>query len=314
MLQSLFLLYQEISYDSNSCWDSNLQNYPKKFSITLSVDCLNELNLKRNILPNENPYEFKFLTIFINDLKDTILLNGCGFFVISGKELSNFNKTEVVNIYKIISKIIGELLVQNKEKQTIVEIKDIGLTMNKGGRYHQTKEGGSFHTDGSHLYKNPPDYVGLLCINPAKTGGVSKFISGYKIHEKLSVDESLLKILYEKFHHDKKNENLDSQDLTRFEPIFEIINNQLKFKYQRELIFTGHEKVNQPLTILQIKAIEFLEEILKDPKLVVEYDLKSNDMMFSNNRWLIHDRTPFDDYEDDSLKRLLLRTWIREIN
>ena len=34
--------------------------------------------------------------------------------------------------------------------------------------------------------------------------------------------------------------------------------------------------------------------------------------MFSNNRWLIHDRTLFEDFEDEKLKRLLLRTWIRD--
>ena len=66
-----------------------------------------------------------------------------------------------------------------------VDIKDLGKSMKTGGRYHHTKEGGSYHTDGSHLYKNPPDYVGLLCINPAKKGGVSKFMSAYTIHNKL---------------------------------------------------------------------------------------------------------------------------------
>ena len=45
---------------------------------------------------------------------------------------------------------------------------------------------------------------------------------------------------------------------------------------------------------------------------MVTYDLQSGDMMFSNNRWLIHDRTSFEDHEDENLKRLLIRTWIRE--
>ena len=68
------------------------------------------------------------------------------------------------------------------------------------------------------------------------------------------------------------------------------------------------------LTPEQIQAIEFLEEILDDSEQVATYALDSGDMMFSNNRWLIHDRTLFEDFEDEKLKRLLLRTWIREIN
>jgi alpha-ketoglutarate-dependent taurine dioxygenase len=184
--------------------------------------------------------------------------------------------------------------------------------MKTGGRYHHTKEGGSYHTDGSHLYKNPPDYVGLLCINPAKKGGVSKFMSAYTIHNKLLNHKEILEVLYNKFHHDRKNEHLENEEPTRFEPIFEFLNDDLKFKYQRELIETGHEKANQPLDEKQIQAINLLEEILRDSNQMVTYDLQSGDMMFSNNRWLIHDRTSFEDHEDENLKRLLIRTWIRE--
>jgi DNA repair protein RadC len=137
-------------------------------------------------------------------------------------------------------------------------------------------------------------------------------MSAYTIHNKLLKKQKLQKILYEKFHHDKKNEGMGEEDATRFEPIFQFVNNELKFKYQRELIFTGHKKAKQPLTQIQIQAIEFLEEILSNSDQVVTYVLKSGDMMFSNNRWLIHDRTLFEDFEDEKLKRLLLRTWIRE--
>ena len=300
--------------DSDMCWDNTLENSPEKFSVVLNSKSLDELLINRGKISNEDPNDFKFLKEYVENLKNKILINGCGFFVINGHELSNLSLDEKRSIYTIISKIIGELLEQNKDHEKVVVIKDLGKTMKTGGRYHQTKEGGSYHTDGSHIFKNPPDYVGLLCINPAKSGGVSKFMSAYTIHNKLLKKQKLQKILYEKFHHDKKNENMGEENATRFEPIFQFVNNELKFKYQRELIFTGHEKAKQPLTQIQIQAIEFLEEILSNSDQVVTYTLKSGDMMFSNNRWLIHDRTLFEDFEDEKLKRLLLRTWIREIN
>ena len=296
------------------CWDNTLENSPEKFSVVLNSKSLDELLINRGKISNEDPNDFKFLKEYVENLKNKILINGCGFFVINGHELSNLSLDEKRSIYTIISKIIGELLEQNKDHEKVVVIKDLGKTMKTGGRYHQTKEGGSYHTDGSHIFKNPPDYVGLLCINPAKSGGVSKFMSAYTIHNKLLKKQKLQKILYEKFHHDKKNENMGEEDATRFEPIFQFVNNELKFKYQRELIFTGHEKAKQPLTEIQIQAIKFLEEILSNSDQVVTYTLKSGDMMFSNNRWLIHDRTLFEDFEDEKLKRLLLRTWIREHN
>ena len=70
----------------------------------------------------------------------------------------------------------------------------------------------------------------------------------------------------------------------------------------------------QPLNEKQIEAINLLEEILRDSNQMVTYDLKAGDMMFSNNRWLIHDRTSFEDHDEEKLKRLLVRTWIRELN
>jgi len=301
-------------FESENCWDKTLENTPEKFSVVLDSKSLDELVRNRSKILDENQNNFNVLTKYIQNLKNKILINGCGFLVISGKEISDFSPEEKRSIYVIISKIIGELLEQNKNNELVVEIKDIGKSMKTGGRYHQTKEGGSYHTDGSHIFQNPPDYVGLFCINPAKKGGVSKFMSAYTIHNRLLENKSLQMALYEKFHHDKKNESLKENDATRFEPIFQFVNNELKFKYQRELIFTGHEKANQPLTSKQIEAINFLEEILNNSEQVATYALNSGDMMFSNNRWLIHDRTSFEDFEDEKQKRLLLRTWIREYN
>jgi len=305
-------ILEKLVLDSERCWDKSLENSPQKFLVETNSESLDELLNNKTKISNENPNDFKCLSEYIQNLKNKILINGCGFFVIRGKEFSKFNLDEKKNIYIIISKIIGKLLEQNKDKETVVEIKDLGKTMKTGGRYHQTKDGGSYHTDGSHIFKNPPDYVGLLCINPAKKGGISKFMSAYTIHNKLLENKTLLEIFYEKFHHDKKNENAEDKNQTQFEPIFQFVKNELIFKYQRELIFTGHEKAKQPLTQIQIKAIEFLEDVLNNSNQVATYGLKSGDMMFSNNRWLIHDRTSFEDFEDEKLKRLLFRTWIRE--
>ena len=246
------------------------------------------------------------------EIKKQMLLNGCGFFVLAGSSFKDFTVNEKKSIYIIISKILGKLLKQNKKGELVVDVRDMGKTMSEGSRYHHTRESGSYHTDGSHIYSNPPDYVGLLCINPAKKGGESKLMSAYNIHNKLQEKKELLKILYGKFYHDKKGENKPGEPSTQFEPIFEYTNGRLKFKYQRELINSGHDKANQALSEKQIEALNFLDDVLKNDDKVLTYGLKEGDMMFSNNRWLIHDRTNFEDYEDEKLKRCLLRVWIRE--
>ena len=46
--------------------------------------------------------------------------------------------------------------------------------------------------------------------------------------------------------------------------------------------------------------------------ITLKYDLKPGDMVFSDNHWVVHGRTSFEDYDDENLKRFMLRTWIKD--
>ncbi len=297
--------------DKKKAWEGNLPN--KDFLVDLGATVIKELVQKRNLLKQHKIQDFPCLKEQILYFKQAILIDGCGFCVINGTNLSIFDRDELININILIAKIFGELLIQNKKGEKLVEVKDLGKTLSSGGRYHHTKEGGSFHTDGCHIFEKPPDYVGLLCLRSAKEGGASKFISAYTIHNKLQEDKNSLKVLYEKFYMDKRNENKTNEPLTQFASIFSYNNERLNCRCcQRELIDSGHEKMNVPLTQSQKNALDNLDKLLANENFAVTYLLKSNDLMFSNNNWLIHDRTSFVDFDDENLKRCLLRTWIRD--
>jgi len=306
-------ILETLVIDKKKTWTKNLSSDSNEFLVDLDDSVISELLQKRDLLDQHNIQHFTHLKTQIQHIKQAILIQGCGFCVINGTNFTAFDKHELSNIHILISKIFGELLIQNKHGEQIVEVKDLGKTLSTGGRYHHTKEGGSYHTDGCHIFENPPDYVGLLCLNPAKNGGVSKFISAYTIHNKLQEDKNLLRILYEKFYMDKRNENQADEIPTQFVPIFTYNNGKLNCRCcQRELIDSGHEKMNKPLTEYQKNALDNLDKLLANENLAVSYLLKKGDMMYSNNKWLIHDRTDFEDSDDENLKRALLRTWIRE--
>ena len=306
-------ILETLVIDKKKTWTKNLSSDSNEFLVDLDDNVIGELLQKRDLLDQHNIQHFTHLKTQIQHIKQAILIQGCGFCVINGTNFTAFDKHELSNIHILISKIFGELLIQNKQGEQSVEVKDLGKTLSTGGRYHHTKEGGSYHTDGCHIFENPPDYVGLLCLNPAKNGGVSKFISAYTIHNKLQEDKNLLRILYEKFYMDKRNENQADETPTQFVPIFTYNNGKLNCRCcQRELIDSGHEKMNKPLTEYQKNALDNLDKLLANENLAVSYLLKKGDMMYSNNKWLIHDRTDFEDSDDENLKRALLRTWIRE--
>jgi hypothetical protein len=207
--------------------------------------------------------------------------------------------------------MLGTLYVQNINSEKIVEIKDEGKSMMSGGRYHQTKEGGSYHTDSPHWIK-VPDLIGMLSINHAKKGGISKFVSAYTIHNQLLKEQNdILKTLYEKFHFDKRGEFKINEPQTVFEPIFVFKNDKLYCRFLIDYIVAGHQIQNYPLSKLQETALQLLEEISKNEKNVLSYDLKANDMAFFDNHRILHGRTGFEDYEDENRKRYLLRSWIK---
>ena len=302
---------QKIITDEDLVWDKSLENNPEKFFVKLTSKTINELKRNRKELENLDETYFPELKNEINELKTKKILHGVGLLIIDGKSFLDFSKDEIIKIYEIICNILGTLYIQNINSEKIVEIKDEGKSMASGGRYHQTKTGGSYHTDSPH-WTNVPDLVGMLCINQAKEGGTSKFVSAYTIHNQLlNEQKDKLKTLYEKFHFDKRGEFKTNESQTVFESIFAFKDGKLYCRFLKDYIVAGHKIKNYPLTKLQESSLQSLDEISKNENNVLSYDLKSNDIVFFDNHRILHGRTEFEDYEDENRKRRFLRTWIK---
>ena len=293
-------------------WNNTLSEKKEKFIVDLNPEIIEELIKGRNNLDNLSEDDLPLLKNKILEFKKKILLDGVGLFIINSVCMKDFSLKEKTSIYILIVKILGELMVQNIRQEKIVEIKDAGKSMSTGGRYHETKEGGSHHTD-SPQWKDVPDYLSMLCVNSAKKGGSNLFLSAYTIHNKIFQEKKdLLNLFYEKFHFDKRGEFKDGESPTVFEPIFEFKNEKLYFRYLRNYIDAGHDIQNQPLSQYQKDALDYLDDLMRREEMILKYDLKSGDMIFSDNHWVVHGRTPFEDYDDQNKKRLMLRTWIKD--
>ena len=304
-------ILDKIITDGHLVWDKTLANKKQKFVADLSPGTVDELIKRRNELDNLNENDLLLLKNEILEFKKKIL-DGFGLFIINGACLKDFSLKEKISIYTLIAEILGELIIQNIKQEKIVEIKDVGKSMQTGGRYHETKEGGSHHTD-SPQWEDVPDYLGLFCVHNAKKGGTNLFLSAYTIHNRiLKGRKDLLNILYEKFHFDKRGEFKEGESSTVFEPIFKFKDGKLYFRYLRNYIDAGHDIQNQPLSESQKEALTYLDNSMLEEDMIMSYDLKPDDMVFSDNHWIVHGRTAFEDYDDPNLKRLMLRTWIKD--
>ncbi len=307
-------ILQDIIHDEKLAWKKSLDNEIEKLIVKIEERAIIELNQKKDKLQSSNIDDFPNLEKQIIKLKNEFLMKGNGFFIIDGNSFLGFNDEHVKEIYRLISIGLGQLYVQNIKNEKFVVITDEGKSMSTGGRYHQTNEGGSFHTD-SPQWSKVPDFVGLLCIRPAKTGGISKFVSVYTIHNQmLTINRENLDLLYSKFHFDKRGEFKENESPTTFEPIFKYQNNQLMFRYLRNYINAGQKIAEKPLTNEQNSILDKLDKIIHDEKFSVSYDLKKFDMTFFNNHRIIHGRTSFQDHNDNNMKRYMIRTWIKHAN
>ena len=295
--------------DKNLVWDQILEESPSEFVVKLSPKSINEIKINLANLKDKNLNSFPFLNHEINDLKNNKIIKGVGLLLIDGSSFLSFSRSQINIIYEIISMILGELLEQDMKGSKIISVKNRGKSLSTGGRYHQTSDGGSYHTDGPH-WKKPPDIIGLLCINPALEGGISKFVSVYTIHNKiLRIGLDKLEPLYDDFFFDRREEI--ARDLrTISKPVFEFINNKLRCRFLKDYIISGHKIEKSLFSTAQRVSLNLVEEIIKEPSNALSYNLKTNDMLFSDNHRLFHGRTSFKDLNHGGKKRELLRVWI----
>src|SRR5262249_49115246 len=105
----------------------------------------------------------------VADFRRSALEEGYGLGRLTGFQASLSGASQR-RAYWLIANLLGTAIPQNAKGDLLIEVQDRGASLKQGGRYHQTRDGGSLHTD-SPQWAEVPDYIGLLCVNIAKHGG-----------------------------------------------------------------------------------------------------------------------------------------------
>jgi alpha-ketoglutarate-dependent taurine dioxygenase len=241
----------------------------------------------------------------------TALENGRGFAIVQGPARERYSPQEMQVCYWLLGQLIGRPIEQNVQGTLLYDVRDTGQDVRYGVRFSVTNAETGFHTDNS-FGDGIADYVGLLCIQPAKSGGLSRIVSGYSVHnELLTRQRDLLEILYQPWHIDRRGGVRPGEGPTVQHPVLSWDGHGLQYRYLRYWIESGHDKAGQPLSTVQRQALDALDEVANDPSLRVEFALKSGDLFFINNRWILHNRTAFEDYAEPQQRRHLVRLWLR---
>jgi alpha-ketoglutarate-dependent taurine dioxygenase len=299
-------------------WTADTVDPPQRWRHPLSRELLANLRALIAVQPNDRPATEILLNADQREawgeslepaLRD--LEVGRGFVILDRLPLDRVSQREAVALYWLIGQLLGEPFAQNVQGTLLYDVRDTGQDVTAGARFSVTSYESSFHTDNS-FGDEVLDYVGLLCLKTAKSGGISQNVSGYAALDLLKREHAdVLQTLSQPLHVDRRGGFRDGESPTVLRPIVAWDGPDVILRYLRYWIEAGHEKVKQPLTSSQRRALDVLDDVLKQPELRVEFSLEPGQMYFINNRWILHNRTAFVDYPELERRRHLVRLWLK---
>ncbi len=239
------------------------------------------------------------------------LEDGRGFVILDGLSPERYSPPQMQAGYWFLGQALGVPFEQNVQGTLLYGVRDTGQSLEQGARFSVTSYESSFHTDNS-FGETVLDVVGLLCVQTARSGGVNQIVSACSALERLRAEHpDALAALRQPFHIDRRGGVRPGEGPTIQLPVVEETRQGLVCRYLRYWIEAGHQKAGVPLTPAQVAALDGLDEVLRRPELRAEFALQRGQMLFLNNRWLLHNRTAFEDHPELERRRHLVRLWLR---
>ena len=300
-------------------WSAATVDEPRKWYFALPDKLLAELRTVVVAAPAEKAITELFLSdqqraAWSGSLAPVLrdLEEGRGFVIIDRLPINELSQREAVALYWLVGQLLGEPFVQNVQGTLLYDVRDTGQDVASGARFSVTSYESSFHTDNS-FGDSILDYVGLLCLKTAKSGGISQNVSGFAALDVLRQEHpEALEVLSQPLHVDRRGGFQEGESPTVLRPVVAWDRSELILRYLRYWIEAGHEKVGQPLTAGERRALDVLDDVLKRPDLRVEFSLEPGQIYFINNRWILHNRTAFVDHAELEQRRHLVRLWLQK--
>src|ERR1041384_4125304 len=238
------------------------------------------------------------------------VLNGRGFVLIKGLPIERWTRRQAAIAFLIIGAHLGNLRMQNAEGHLLGHVRDLGRSSNDPNtRIYQTRERQTFHTDSC-------DVVGLMCLQTAKSGGLSSLVSSTTIFNEMRRRRpDLLSVLLQPIETDRRGEVPEGSRPYFNIPVFNYHDGLVSAIYQRQYIESARRFAGvAPLSAQQLEALDMLDQLANDPQMNLMMELQPGDIQLVHNHTILHDRTAFEDYSEPERKRHLLRLWVAPPN
>ena len=253
---------------------------------------------------NRDSFPLNKLANVLADIRKE-LTEGRGMVMVQNFPVDRLDREGIAVAYMGLGSYLGQKMVQNRHGHVLGHVKDLGENYGTTGRSYNTSAQVRFHSDAC-------DYVGLLCLHPAKSGGTSRVASSVTLYNKmLERRPDLVEVLTKDFYRSHNGEMTPGTLPWYKQPIFCFTDGFFSAIGAGSTI----EKVLRipgvpPLTAEQTEAIALYRTTVEE--FAADIEFKKGDIQFLCNQVTLHSRRAFEDWPELHRRRHLLRLWLRD--
>jgi hypothetical protein len=234
------------------------------------------------------------------------LLDGRGVVRLRNFPVDRLGREGSAIAYLGLGAYLGARVPQNKYGHLLGHVKDMGHDRaGRNTRGYTTSQAMSFHVDST-------DFVGLLCLHGAKSGGDSRVASSVTIYNRILEERpDLIDALMMDFYKTRYGEVNPGEAPYYKTPIFSFVDG-----YFSALGYSsGFDKAQglpgvPDFTAQQREAMPVYRRICEE--VALDMPFTKGDIQFLNNYVMVHSRHGFEDWPEAGRKRHLMRLWLND--
>lgn len=232
--------------------------------------------------------------------------NGRGFALLRGLDPHRLSLQQQAYAFCGVGTYLGDAVSQNAKGHVLGHVANLGLDYaDPTTRGYQTAAELRFHTDAS-------DIVGLMCIRPSRSGGLSRIASSTTVWNEVVRRRPDLAIeLQKSYSFTRWGEVRPGQKAHADIPLFREHEGRMIVVF----IAGAIEKAQAlpgvvALTEKEREALRLVNALAGEEGIRLDMEFRPGDLQFLLNHATLHARTAYEDWPEPERRRHLLRLWL----
>ena len=234
------------------------------------------------------------------------LIDGRGLVMLRNFPIDRFDREGQAIAYLGLGAYLGKTMSQNKHGHILGHVKDLGGDYSDSNtRGYMTRAEMRFHSDAC-------DYVGLLCLHAAKSGGASRVASSVTVYNKMLAERpDLANELCQDIYRSRSGEMNPGEQPWIKHPIFCFADGYFSAIGLGAAVDKAQSLPGVPPFSTALKeAIALYRSTVE--ACAADMDFRPGDIQFLNNFVTLHTRREYQDWPEPERKRHLLRLWLSD--